>query len=172
MRQRDSAEVRENPIPQEERLNCRAWWFAQGIPAPRNSFRVSSLTARLDLATKLHYDHSLELEATPVLSCDARYGAQRMWGAVGYGFAVLFSGIAYDNTGGGYGGVVVVFVVALAVALVAALRVPVGDDNDKQAGGERGGGIRSVKNLFGVEFLAGHAQPVFECAINRSAVAA
>lgn len=54
-----------------------------------------------------------------------------MWGAVGYGFAVLVSGIVYDNAGGGYGSVVVVFVVALALALVAALGVPVGASRDK-----------------------------------------
>lgn len=85
-----------------------------------------------------------------VRSCDATYGSQRIWGAVGYGFAVLLSGIVYDITGGGYGSVVVVVVVALALALVAAVGVPVGAA-DKPIGGEMEEGNRCVKTLCGVQ---------------------
>lgn len=76
-----------------------------------------------------------------------------MWGAVGYGIAVLISGIVYDNTGGGYGSVVIVFVVALALALVAALRVPIGA-TDKPAGGDMEQETRCVKTLVSCRRLA------------------
>lgn len=72
-----------------------------------------------------------------------------MWGAIGYGLAVLASGIVYDNTAGGYANVVIVFVAALSLALVAALRFAIGA-TDKSTGGETNlpeEGTRCVKNL-------------------------
>ncbi|CAM9498558.1 unnamed protein product [Ectocarpus fasciculatus] len=62
------------------------------------------------------------------------YGTQRSWGAAGYGLAALMSGFVYDVTGGSYDGVVAVYVTVLALALVAALGVPVGR-TDIPAGG-------------------------------------
>eukprot|EP00903_Cladosiphon_okamuranus_P011518 g10845.t1 len=62
------------------------------------------------------------------------YGSQRMWGAVGYGFAVLLSGVVYDITGAGYGSVVVVFFVALVLALAAAVGGPVGTADEPARG--------------------------------------
>lgn len=84
-----------------------------------------------------------------------------MWGAVGCGLATLTSGIVYDNTGGGYESVVVVFVAVLAVALVAALRVPVGA-TDKPTGGEIEGENRCDKSQRGAECWRGTIKPVFD----------
>lgn len=53
-----------------------------------------------------------------------------MWGAAGFGTATLIGGIVYDHTADGYGGVVVVFVAALSLALVAALGVQVGASDE------------------------------------------
>lgn len=105
------------------------------------------------------------LYVIPVRSCDVRYGAQRMWGAAGYGFAVLISGIVYDYTGGGYESVVGVFVVALAVALAAALLVPVGAI-DKPTDDKREGETGCVKIALVVEFWRGTIRPVLICCVS------
>lgn len=62
-----------------------------------------------------------------------------MWGSAGYGIANFISGVVYDHTDGGYTGIVVVFVVVLAVALVAALVDPVGADDDESVSGGQDG---------------------------------
>ncbi|CAM9109176.1 unnamed protein product [Ectocarpus sp. 8 AP-2014] len=63
------------------------------------------------------------------------YGTQRSWGAAGYGLATLISGFAYDAAGGSYDVLMVVYVTVLALALLAALGVPVGR-TDEPAGGQ------------------------------------
>ncbi|CBJ48928.1 conserved unknown protein [Ectocarpus siliculosus] len=76
----------------------------------------------------------------------ARYGTQRSWGAAGYGLAAVISGFVYDATGGSYDGLMVAFVTVLALALLAALGVPVGrtdepagDQDDEEARRDRSG---------------------------------
>lgn len=61
---------------------------------------------------------------------------QRLWGAVGFGIASLISGYVCDSTGGGYGGVMLVFVGSLAVTMVASTGVPIGADGSSDAGKE------------------------------------
>lgn len=76
----------------------------------------------------------------PVLSRQqrgTRYGTQRLWGAAGYGLSTFASGFVYDNTTGGYGGVVIVFVAVSAAALVAALGVRF--DGDRSSAGSQDG---------------------------------
>ncbi|CAM9442348.1 unnamed protein product [Ectocarpus sp. 13 AM-2016] len=63
------------------------------------------------------------------------YGTQRSWGAAGFGLATLISGFVYDAAGGSYDGVMIVYVTVLALALLAALGVPVGR-TDEPAGGQ------------------------------------
>lgn len=64
-----------------------------------------------------------------------RYGTQRSWGAAGYGLAALISGFVYDAAGGSHDGLMVVYVTVLALALLAAVGVPVGR-TDEPAGGQ------------------------------------
>ncbi|CAM9812625.1 unnamed protein product [Ectocarpus sp. 8 AP-2014] len=64
------------------------------------------------------------------------YGTQRSWGAAGYGLSTLISGIVYGIARGSYDGVVSVYVSVLAMALVAALGVPVGPTAEPAGGQE------------------------------------
>ncbi|CBJ26722.1 probable maltose permease [Ectocarpus siliculosus] len=65
------------------------------------------------------------------------YGTRRSWGAAGYGFSTVISGLLYGIAGGNYdGGVVSVYVTVLAMALVAALGVPVGPTAEPAGGQE------------------------------------
>ena len=61
---------------------------------------------------------------------DNRYGKRRMWGALGFGVASLTSGFICDASGGGYGGVMVQFVIVTTVALVTATGVSIGKNRE------------------------------------------
>ena len=63
---------------------------------------------------------SMPVMHVPRRNVDARFGPQRMFGAARYGVAALTSSAVCGSTGGGCGSIVAVFVVTLAMSLVAA----------------------------------------------------
>lgn len=65
-----------------------------------------------------------------------RYGVQRLWGAFGFGVASFISGYLCDAAGGGYGGVMLFFVVLMAIGLIASTGVPVGRNDERPDGNE------------------------------------
>lgn len=55
-----------------------------------------------------------------------RFGAQRLWGAIGYAVASFIGGYISSSDGGSYGGVMVMFVVVTLGTLAASAGISVG----------------------------------------------
>ena len=57
-----------------------------------------------------------------------RFGAQRLWGAVGFGVTAVVAGILYDADDGGCNGVMFLFVAAMLGAMMASTGISLGSD--------------------------------------------
>ena len=57
-----------------------------------------------------------------------RFGAQRLWGAVGFGLASLIGGILCESDDGDYESVMVLFVAVMIGAMVASTGIPMDSD--------------------------------------------